>query len=59
MINFKLYYYYARWVGVEITRNKASLSSAKLDWTSQLELSLATILAITRIACDFDLLKEF
>ena len=28
-------------VGVVIIRYKANLSSAKLDWTSQLELSLA------------------
>ena len=33
-------------VGVVIIRYKANLSSAKLDWTSQLELSLAKVLDI-------------
>ena len=48
MVNFNLYYNYSAWVGwgwvggwVEITRIKGILSLALLDWTCQLDLSLA------------------
>ena len=33
-----------------IIRNKANLSSAELDWTSQLELSLAIVAALSLLA---------